>query len=386
MADGSGIFLLGLMCGASGLIALYSILIGQAYRETGLWWLAATLAMGMSPVAVQISSLLAGTSRDVVWGRPSAWLVVSMSNWMLRALLGTTGSMRLPAAGLASVAALSALAALGSIFAPLTGSSLIMGPLWLLAIGMALRSTWARCAPWIFWIAAGQASVLIGWAGLMLMRLRGIEGSEPPAILWKALLLTLFGATTYMGLVWRSRLRSEVTLRVRAIERTDPLTGLALPRIFAQQLDSAGARARAFGYRNALLSLQVTNLRQLAADHELGNDELSLLAASGAIHAVLRPVDFATRVANDLFVVLVEGLAAHESLNELATRFVASGLRADPARGQKLLIKFQCVALETGDEPMSAAALLNCLAQGHGSGHVAELATSIRLLKTPTSA
>ena len=43
------------------------------------------------------------------------------------------------------------------------------------------------------------------------------------------------------------------TLRVEARERTDPLTGLAMPRVFFDRVDGALIRSRNMGYASALV-------------------------------------------------------------------------------------------------------------------------------------
>ena len=373
MVASADIFLLGLMCGATALIALYSLIIGSAYRGTGLWWLAAALGVGMLPVVLEVPSVLQGRSEGFSWGRSSAWAAVALSCQMLRQVLGQTGSQRWPSRALQGVALLAGLAAVLGLFPLQWGLSRVLGPLWLLATGAALSAGWRLYAPWIYWLAAGQGAMALGWAGLLVLQSQGVAPSQMQATLWKALLLTLFGATSYMALVWRSRLRKEVHLRAKAVERVDRLTGLALPRVFMEQLDAAQARAGEFGYRNALLDLQVSNLQQLAKDRAHGHDEFALLAASRAISAVLRGVDTATRLADNRFVVLVEGLAAEETVRETAMRFVASGLR--------LSVKFHCAAgvLDPHGESMPVPqAVLDRLAREQAAWPVAEQGTAIR--------
>jgi GGDEF domain-containing protein len=243
-----------------------------------------------------------------------------------------------------------------------------------------LRAGWVRFAPWIFWIAGGQLALAGGWIGLLVLQSRGAEGSDMPAILWKSGQLAVFGFATYMALVWRSRLRSEVKLRARLVERSDALTGLALPAVFTRQVDAASARAREFGYRNVLVGLQVSNLVQLAKDHGLDSDELALVAAAGAIGSALRDVDVAARIAHNRFVVLVEGVAAEDSPHDIATRFVASGLRADPVRGLRLMVKFQCVALAVAGRSGTAREMLAQLASEPYGTPLADQGTSIRLV------
>ena len=366
----SEIFTVGLLCGATGLVALYSLLIGRAYRDAALYTLAVTLAVGMLPVGLALPGMHAGQTPNLAWNASAAvaaWLVLALASWALGGTLGgsmgSTGFQRMASYALLGTAGLSLVAAVAT-FAMRPGIwSLALLPVWLLASGFALRQAWTRCAPWIYWLAAGQLALLAGWLVALAIQTPDFARHGAQGLVWNALCIVLYGMTTYIGLVWRSRLGSENNLRVAAIDRTDALTGLSVAAVFTGRLDGAQKRARQFGYRNVLVGLQVTNLEQLVEEFELDSNELPLVAAARAISATLRDVDVAARVSNSQFVVLVEGMPAGKSLTQLATRYVASGLRGITVRGLSLAISFQCVALDLDGLQASAGNLLALIAR-----------------------
>lgn len=364
MAD---IFVLGLLGGATGLVGLYSLLIGRAYRESALYALAAALAVGIVPVALALPDIFAGRTPNLGWSSGTAevsLLVLALASWALRGTLG--GSMEgtrfqhRVSHALVVAAGLGLAAAAAVVFLRPGAWVLTVLPLWLIACGLALHQAWSRSTPWVYWIAAGQGALLAGWL-VALVSYMPPYARAPLAelgLVWHAACLVLYGMTTYIGLVWRSRLRSENALRVAAIDRVDALTGLAVPTVFNSRLDGAQKRARQFGYRNVLLGLQVMNLQALAEEFGLDSNELPLVAAARAISASLRDVDVAARLGNNQFAVLVEGVPADKSLPHLATRLIASGLRAKAVRGLPLAIEFQCVALNLDGLQASAGDLM----------------------------
>ena len=157
--------------------------------------------------------------------------------------------------------------------------------------------------------------------------------------------LSIFSTTTYLGMVWLSRSRTENALRIEARERTDPLTGLATPRVFFDRVDGALIRSRSLGYACALVLVRIENLDEIVNDQKLENSEPVILAAARAIANSLRPQDTAARLAANRFCVMAEGIAEGAG-TVLATKMVAQGLRAGEwgLRGSEL--RFQIIVRE----------------------------------------
>ncbi len=169
--------------------------------------------------------------------------------------------------------------------------------------------------------------------------------------------LSVFSISTYLGMVWLSRSRAENALRVEARERTDPLTGLAMPRVFFDRVDGALIRSRSLGYACALVLVRIENIEKIVREQNLENAEPVILAAARAIANSLRPQDAAARLSGNRFCVMAEGIAEGAG-TELATKILAQGLRAGESglRGSEL--QFQIVVREILEPKTSSGAML----------------------------
>lgn len=151
-------------------------------------------------------------------------------------------------------------------------------------------------------------------------------------------------------MVWFSRLRAENALRVEARERVDPLTGLAMPRVFFDRVDGAIVRSHNLGYACALMLIRVDNIEEVVAEQGLDNSDRVVLAASRAIAGTLRSHDSAARLTGNCFGVMVEGIA-EGTANDLATRVLANGLRAGEwgLTGSELQLQIALVEIDRAD-------------------------------------
>ena len=191
--------------------------------------------------------------------------------------------------------------------------------------------------------------------------------------------LAAFAISTYIGMVWASRLSAENALRMEARERIDPLTGLAMPRVFLDRTEGALIRSRNMGYACALMLIRVENIEKIVADHQFDNSEAVVLAASRAIASTLRSQDSAARLAGNRFGVIAEGIA-EGAANRLATQILAHGLRAEEwgLRGSEL--QFQIAIIEVSQLRHSSSnllvqleELLRQMAEHGGSNHIRTL-------------
>jgi GGDEF domain-containing protein len=338
------IYLTGAFGGITVLVMLLSLLIGYAYSERMLWWHAATLASALS------SQYWASDKPEL---SATLWLAqLALALQTLRVTAGWSGAMRRPAVALrALVLAFALLAALRPF-----GDQHICWLLlpWLAGTVWYLFRAFGQSRPWIYWLAFGQ--IALGLHGL-LVRSAVVAPQQVNHQLSVMASLSVFAIATYLAMVWYSRLRTENSLRVEARERTDPLTGLATPRVFFDRVDGALIRSRNMGYASALLLIRVENLDAVVAEQNLENSEAAILAASRAIASTLRAQDSAARLANNRFAVMAEGIADGAS-SELATRILAHGLRANEwgLRGSEL--QFQISVVEIGSTDMEARAIL----------------------------
>jgi diguanylate cyclase (GGDEF)-like protein len=315
--------LLGATLGILGLIIFLSCIIGWAYAEPVLYLLAMHAAVGVwqlmdatgaSPwphmddaAARALSALqlaLISGQGLLVLGDPRRSRRVQQAFWLTGALCLMAGllgfAMTLP---------------------PLLGDTLLA--LVALQLAWAIRRSWSVCGQWKWWFAGGQAFFVL----LTLLAAHVQVAGRRELLL--ALALVLQVPMVYLGLVWRSRMAKEVSLRMDAMATTDPLTGLATMKIVMDRLEGATRRSRRFGYQSTLFLIELENLSEIARLHGEQARETAMLLAGSCLRSLLKDVDVAGRVASTRFALLVEGLEHDRSAPALATSIVAHGLMSE---------------------------------------------------------
>ena len=325
-------YMSGAFAGVCILMVLFSLVVGYAYREGMLWWHAGAMIAGLSAQAAgdyptQVSIYLCA-------------LQLAFSAQALRVSTGSTGAMRRPAIGL-RVMSLVVLLVAASGLVPEALFAWMLLPWGCVAVWYFFR-IWGQSRPWIYWLAVGQVALVMQWLAVSTL---GTTFMQMPPEVASLAALSIFSTTTYLGMVWLSRSRTENALRIEARERTDPLTGLATPRVFFDRVDGALIRSRSLGYACALVLVRIENLDEIVNDQKLENSEPVILAAARAIANSLRPQDTAARLAANRFCVMAEGIAEGAG-TVLATKMVAQGLRAGEwgLRGSEL--RFQIIVRE----------------------------------------
>ena len=332
-------YISGAFAGICALAMLLSMLIAYAYDERMLWWHACTLGVALTAQHLLISHLPLAM---MLWAAQLALVAQT-----LIVVVGTAGAMHKPAR---------TLRLLSLIFAFLFGSRLFpqLGLAWFVlpstgAAGWYLYRDWDQGKPWIYWLALRQAALLAYW----LLATASITNKE----IYGMAALAVFGFSSYLAMVWKSRLNAENSLRIEARERTDPLTGLLMPRLFSDRIKGALVRSRKLNYSSALMLIRVVNIDKIVAEQAMKNNEAVILGASHAIASTLRQQDAATRLASNRFGVLAEGTALGEA-SQLATHILARGLRGEEwgLRGSKL--DFQIAIMEVGPAELKAQNIL----------------------------
>ena len=343
------IYLSGAFGGICLLVLVLSLLIGYAYRERMLWWHAATLTAAM------LAHVMGPGSAYIY---EALWAVqLSLAAQSLQHAAGSTGAVRRSAIALRVLSLVFILLAVSTLLGEKHFGLLLL--LWAMSMGWYFLRCWSQSGLWIYWLVAGQIALLLQWP-LATSLIPAIH-VLPPEV-GSLAMLAIFAISTYIGMVWASRLGAENALRMKARERIDPLTGLAMPQIFLDRVDGALVRSRNMDYACVLMLIRVENIEKIVADQQLDNSEAVVLAASRAIASTLRTQDSAARLAGNRFGVIAEGVA-EGAANTLATRILAHGLRAEEwgLRGSEL--QFQVALIEVRKSHDSATLLLEQLEQ-----------------------
>ncbi len=342
------IYASGAFAGICMLVLLLGLIIGHAYDEHMLWWHSAG-------IAAALAAHLLGS--DYPASASALWAVqLALATMALCVAIGSSGAITRPARAMQYLA----MVFIGVMVPAQALGMVTQRQMGLLAIPWALLSSWylirawSQSGPWIVWIAAGQVALVIEH----LLRTANLNSSWTEKLQAQGLAaMAVYAAATYLGMVWLSRLSAENILRVEARERTDPLTGLAMPRVFFDRMDGALIRSRSMGYTCAVLLVRAENIDQIVRDRSMDNNEAVLLAASRAIAGSLRSQDSAARLSGNRFAVMAEGIA-EGTANQIATRILANGLRAGEWGLQGSDLQFQIAIVEIDPCEVSSATIL----------------------------
>ncbi len=342
------IYASGAFIGICLLVVVLGLIIGHAYDESMLWWHAAG-------VGVALTAQFLG--QDYPASSAALWTVqLALATLALYVSTGSSGAVARPARAMKYLAMLFVggmipALAVGLVTQRQTGMLVIP---WALLASWYMIRAWSQSGPWIVWLGAGQVALVVQH----LLRTGNLNTPFSARLQAEGLgALAIYAVATYLGMVWLSRLSSETALRVEARERTDPLTGLAMPRVFFDRTDGALIRSRSMGYTCAMLLARADNIDQIVREQGMENNERVLLAASRAIAGALRSQDSAARLSGNRFAIMAEGIA-EGTASQIATRILANGLRAGEWGLQGSDLNFQIAIVEIDPSEASSAAIL----------------------------
>lgn len=147
---------------------------------------------------------------------------------------------------------------------------------------------------------------------------------------------------------------SENRTRLRALDSTDPLTGLTVTPVLRLRLRDAIRRARRYRHRCAVLLVELANQSEFIALGGREDGDRALVVAAAKLSRVVRDVDTVCRVADNRFAVLVEGPMQPEQIKLLAQHMVAKGLEQASTLPGDTSIRFRIVTAML-PMPLSAA-------------------------------
>lgn len=341
--------------GALVLVAFFSLLIAQAYRERALALHALTAGLGLAVLYALVRPLPRGLGS---WVPEAAMLtLLGVACLVLRELVNHAGAMRrLRQVLLALSLALPVMAVAGAA----GGWSLLLpgAAAFGAAMLLVLLRVWPQSQPWAWWLGAALlalvlAAVNLGGHALGLM-------AVAPAHLAAA--LTLWAAGTYLAAVWRSRMFAETRVRVDARKVTDPLTGLSTPLIFADRIEAARAILRRYGHPSVLLLVEIENLNALVREFGPEVAESAVLTAAGRIRQALGEADVAARISHRRIAVLAEGVSLAEGAAKVGTRILVAALKEPLPQAKAEFLQLRMVVTAVPRDGLSAKALLARLA------------------------
>ncbi len=209
----------------------------------------------------------------------------------------------------------------------------------LLSIGLCVW-TWRRGERYAGWIALGFLPVHLSYP-FPALRAAGLLPDS-----WASQYAVLIGSAIEIPLLLfilhqRAKRSSENRARLRALDSSDPLTGLTVPPVLNLRLRDAIRRARRYDHHCGLLVVELANHADLRL--RLGREaaDRGLVVAAARLTRVVRDVDTVCRITDTRFAVLVEGPLRHEQLRLLAQHMVAKGLEPGSLLPEDTSLRFR---------------------------------------------
>ncbi len=355
LANTFDMLLLAGFAGALLLVAFFSVLIAQAYRERALLLHALTAGLGLA-VLYALVRPLPGTLGS--WLPEAAMLtLLGVACLVLRELVNHAGAMRRLRQVLLGMSVLLPVVALAGA---LGGWSLLLpgAAAFAAAMLLVLLRAWPQSQPWAWWLGAALLALVLAAVTLGGYAL-GLVGAAPVQL---AAALTLWAAGTYLATVWRSRMFAETRVRVDARKLTDPLTGLSTPLIFADRIDAARAILRRYGHPSVVLLVEIENLNALVREFGPEVAESAVLTAAGRIRQALGEADVAARISHRRIAVLAEGMSLAQGASQVGTRILVAALKEPLPQAKAEFLQLRMVVAAVPQEGLTAKALLARLA------------------------
>ncbi|MBA2962987.1 MULTISPECIES: sensor domain-containing diguanylate cyclase [Ramlibacter] len=208
--------------------------------------------------------------------------------------------------------------------------------------------TWRRGERYSGWLLLGFLPVHLAYP-FPALRAAGLLPDS-----WATEYAVLIGSALEIPLLlWilhcRAKDFSETRVRLRALDSTDPLTGLAIPPVLQLRLRDALRRAHATGQRCAVLLVEVANHADIVARAGREAGDRALVVAASRLTAVVRELDTVCRIADHRFAILTEGSQPSERRRLLAQHVVARGLEPVPRLPRDLSLRLRVVTASAPD-------------------------------------
>jgi diguanylate cyclase (GGDEF)-like protein len=214
--------------------------------------------------------------------------------------------------------------------------------------------TWRKGEAYSGWLFVGFLPVHLGYP-FPALRAAGVLPDS-----WATQYAVLIGSAIEIPLLLyilhaRAKDFSENHARLRALESTDPLTGLTVTPVLRLRLRDALRRARRLDHHCAVLLVDLANHAEIVASEGREAGDRALVVAASRLSSVVREVDTVCRVANTRFAVLMEGPQSDSGRRLLAQHMVARGLEQVAQLPPHLNLRFRIVTAWAPDGAIELA-------------------------------
>lgn len=202
--------------------------------------------------------------------------------------------------------------------------------------------TWRRGERYSGWLFLGFLPIHLAYP-FPALRAAGVLPDS-----WATQYAVLIGSALEIPLLlWilhgRAKDFSENRVRLRALDSTDPLTGLTAMPVLRLRLRDALRRARRSGHRCAVTLAELANHAEIASREGREAADRALVVAAARLSSVVRDVDTVCRISDTRFAILSEGPQTDEARRSLAQHIVARGLDRVDQLPTDLNLRFRVV-------------------------------------------
>jgi diguanylate cyclase (GGDEF)-like protein len=196
------------------------------------------------------------------------------------------------------------------------------------------------CAMTMYPARIGAAVIVLCWACAIVIAAGFVSGMlRPPfgmefasnPMNWAGTILTTVLLTAFISSAVAAYQNSTGALlrqleqqrdQIAALANHDALTGLPSMRLARDRIDMACSLAKRSGARVAVLFVDLDDFKRANDDfgHEAG--DLVLRTVAERLRSVLRATDTAARIGGDEFLVVLNGIGAHEAVTRAAEKII----------------------------------------------------------------
>lgn len=226
----------------------------------------------------------------------------------------------------------------------------------MVVVAAMLLQAWRSGESWLRWFAVGILPMLLA-SLLPVMRNFNLLSSGFLSQYGMVMAAALEAPLLIYALLQRSQLQHEAHARERALERTEPLTGLMPSHHFLLELHHSLVRAQRYGHQSAVMLIRLDNHAEIARRHGREMADRALVIAASQLRETARDVDTAARVDDDSLALLMEGPVRAQQAINTATSLVANGLRPSPRLPPATVLRLRVVVAllpDAGGETKSA--------------------------------
>ncbi len=203
--------------------------------------------------------------------------------------------------------------------------------------------TWRRGETYSGWLLLGFLPIHLSYP-FPALRAAGVIGDN-----WATQYAVLIGSAIEIPLLLyilhrRAKDFSENRARLRALDSTDPLTGLTVVPVLRLRLRDAVRRAQRASNRCTVLLVDLSNHAEIASAEGREASDRALVVAASRLRSLVREVDTVCRVADTRFAILQEGPQPDEARRLLAQHIVARGLEPVAQLPPDVVLRFRVVS------------------------------------------